>query len=443
MKKLITPIRKLARKWHDPAYIANNLIQSFGEKGFIWLDSDGSSTGRWTVLATNPTEQICCSEYSPTQQKQNPFELLRNLKAGHWTGWLSYEAGVWIEPNNPWKKDAMATLWIARHDPVIKFDLIDKQIWIEGTNPQQVESLDRWLQNLRHENNQNDLSKKIGIPVNSWKWLINKTDFAAKVNLIKKLIRAGDIFQANLATSCTTQKPSEIFAIDLFQKLRQISPAPFSGIIIAGDKAIGEAVISTSPERFLQVDPSGLVETRPIKGTRPRNNNPQVDADMAAQLVCSQKDRAENIMIVDLLRNDLGKVCESGSIKVTQLAGLESYAQVHHLTSVIHGTLKTGKTWIDLLEACWPGGSISGAPKVRACQRIDELEPTARGPYCGSFIHIDWDGQFDSNILIRSLMVNGSTLRINAGCGIVADSDAENEVEELKWKLMPILKALE
>ena len=164
---------------------------------------------------------------------------------------------------------------------------------------------------------------------------------------------------------------------------------------------------------------------------------------MAADLVCSTKDRAENVMIVDLLRNDLGRVCQPGSISVPQLVGLESYSHVHHLTSVVKGQLNKENTWLDLLKASWPGGSISGAPKLRACQRLYELEPTARGPYCGSVIHVTWNGTFDSNILIRSLMIQGKTLRANAGCGIVADSDANSEAQELNWKLMPLLKALQ
>ena len=190
------------------------------------------------------------------------------------------------------------------------------------------------------------------------------------------------------------------------------------------------------------MNPAGQVETRPIKGTRPRHSNPERDADLAAELVCSDKDRAENVMIVDLLRNDLGRVCKPGSIRVPQLLALESYASVHHLTSVVEGQLREGLGWVDLLRACWPGGSISGAPKLRACQRLHELEPTSRGPYCGSLIRIDWDGRFDSNILIRSLMRQGSTLRAHAGCGIVADSDPNGEAEELMWKLQPLLEAL-
>jgi para-aminobenzoate synthetase component 1 len=147
-------------------------------------------------------------------------------------------------------------------------------------------------------------------------------------------------------------------------------------------------------------------------------------------------------MIVDLLRNDLGRVCVPGSIAVPQLVGLESYPQVHHLTSVVTGQLRPDCTWVDLLRACWPGGSISGAPKLRACQRLAELEPVARGPYCGSLLRRDWDGSLDSSILIRSLLLNGQRLRCHGGCGIVADSDPEAEAEELGWKLHPLLEAL-
>ena len=204
-----------------------------------------------------------------------------------------------------------------------------------------------------------------------------------------------------------------------------------------------EAVLSTSPERFLLMEPNGRIQTRPIKGTRPRDNDPARDADLAAELVCSPKDRAENVMIVDLLRNDLGRVCRPGSIHVPQLLGLESYAAVHHLTSVVEGELRKGLTWVDLLQACWPGGSITGAPKLRACQRLHDLEPTSRGPYCGSLIQLDWTGRFDSNILIRSLLRVGNTLRAHAGCGIVADSDPINEAEEFGWKLQPLLNALQ
>ena len=191
------------------------------------------------------------------------------------------------------------------------------------------------------------------------------------------------------------------------------------------------------------MDNQGLVETRPIKGTRPRHQDPQADAAEAAQLITSPKDRAENVMIVDLLRNDLGRVCQSGSIQVPQLVGLESYRQVHHLTSVVEGMLQPGQGVVDLLRATWPGGSITGAPKIRACQRLAELEPVARGPYCGSLFWLGADGSFDSNILIRSVLIKERRLRVHAGCGIVTDSDPAAEAEEMGWKLQPLLEALE
>jgi para-aminobenzoate synthetase component 1 len=203
-----------------------------------------------------------------------------------------------------------------------------------------------------------------------------------------------------------------------------------------------EAVVSASPERFLRLTPAGQVESRPIKGTRPRGADPRADADSAAALICDPKDRAENVMIVDLLRNDLGRVCRPGSIHVPQLLGLESYAQVHHLTSVVAGQLREGLGPVELLRACWPGGSITGAPKLRACRRLSALEPVPRGPYCGALFHLGADGGFDSNILIRSLMVKERRLRLHAGGGVVADSDPEGEALEMGWKIQPLLAAL-
>lgn len=415
----------------------------------IWLDGDGSALGRWVTLAVDPIDQCSCRGLPEEQNATNPFEALRRLKPGHWTGWLSYEAGAWVEPGNPWKSDSMATLWIASHDPVIRFDLSQNELWVEGLNESRLQKIVNWVEAIPQNNatasmqkTSKDKAKKRRIPISSWKWLTTDVNYSQNVDQIRNLIGEGDIFQANLTACCTTLLPKEASAFDLFQKLRKYCPAPFSGLVIGAGTATGEAVISASPERFLKVQPTGEVETRPIKGTRPRHKDPTKDADMAIDLVCSIKDRAENIMIVDLLRNDLGKVCQPGSIKVPQLVGLESYPHVHHLTSVVNGSLAANKTWVDLLEACWPGGSISGAPKLRACQRLHELEPTARGPYCGSLIHMDWNGTFDSNILIRSLMLKDSTLRVNAGCGIVADSNPNTEVQELKWKLIPLLEAL-
>ncbi len=445
---MISITRKRCR-WLDPTDLAKKLIEVWGEAGFIWLDGDGSELGRWVTLAIDPVNQICCRGLPNNPNATNPFDVLKHLEPGHWSGWLSYEAAAWIEPQNPWKSDEMATLWIARHDPIFRFDLQKKELWIEGCDENRIRQLFKWLEKIKPDTQGIDNSKlsppknkEIGVPINSWEWLTSKQQFTHDVERIQDWIATGDIFQANLTACCTTSLPEANSPINLFQRLRHHCPAPFAGMIIGADAAKGEAILSASPERFLKALPTGEVETRPIKGTRPRYPDPERDADMAIDLICSAKDRAENIMIVDLLRNDLGRVCKPGSIQVNQLVGLESYRQVHHLTSVITGCLQSNKTWVDLLQACWPGGSITGAPKLRACKRLHELEPTARGPYCGSLLHIDWNGVFDSSILIRSLMLKGKTLRANAGCGIVADSDPTNEAEELQWKLMPLLNAL-
>ena len=434
--------------WIDPLIIARRLIEVYGEQGLIWLDSDESDNGKWVVLAADPIESICTRRLPNNSLANNPFELLRSINSGHWTGWLSYEAGAWVEPKNPWKTGTMATLWIARHDPVIKFDLHKHELWLEGSNQKRFIELSNLLKDLHSRKNLinksfNKIKPLQGISKKEWKWLTNQKEFESKIKILKGYIQSGDIFQANLSTCCEAKKPRQVLAIDLFEKLRQSCPAPFSGIMVGTGEAIDEAVISSSPERFLKVFPNKELETRPIKGTRPRHRSLQKDSDLAMELVCSLKDRAENIMIVDLLRNDIGKVSQFGTIDVTQLVGLETYSQVHHLTSVIKGKLCSDKTWVDLLEACWPGGSITGAPKIRACQRLYELEPIARGPYCGSFLHLNWNGQFDSNILIRSLMVEKERIRVHAGCGIVADSDPSQEAQELKWKLMPLLDALQ
>jgi para-aminobenzoate synthetase component 1 len=428
--------------WCSPAVLAAAMAERWGHEGLIWLDGDGSALGRWATLAVDPLEQRCCRGLPGVAGARNPFAVLSDLGAGHWCGWLSYEAAAWVEPGNPWKADSMASLWIARHDPVLRFDLQEQELWLEGEDPHRLAAMASWLEQ-RKSSAAAAPPAAVHLPLERWHWHTNLAQFARGVEQIRSLIASGDLFQANLTACCSTELTQPTTALDLFARLRQRCPAPFAGLVVAAGDAAGEALISASPERFLQVSANGLVETRPIKGTRPRDRDPRKDADQAVELVCSVKDRAENVMIVDLLRNDLGRVCQSGSIHVPQLVGLESYPQVHHLTSVVNGQLHAGTSWVDLLRVCWPGGSITGAPKLRACQRLAELEPVARGPYCGSVIRRDFDGSFDSSILIRSLLMNGTHLRCHAGCGIVADSDPQEEARELGWKLNPVLEALQ
>jgi para-aminobenzoate synthetase component 1 len=436
--------------WCEPERLLTGLTGSLERPGLVWLDSDGSALGRTSLLAVDPLEEVVCRGLPGDTGSADPFAALARLQAGGgiWLGWLAYEAGAWLEPGPHWQRPAMAVLWAIRVDPLLVFDHGERQLWLEGHDRPRLERLGRHLEGLiSAETPIGAEASGLALPRHRWRWHTDPEGFAAGVAQLRQRIAAGDLFQANLSACCEQQldaPPSTADLLTLYGRLRRRCPAPFAGLAIAGaGGASGEAVLSASPERFLRLDADRLVETRPIKGTRPRHADPLTDAAAAADLVSSPKDRAENVMIVDLLRNDLGRVCEPGSVRVPQLVGLESYSQVHHLTSVVRGRLRAGLGPAELLRACWPGGSISGAPKIRASQRLNELEPLPRGPYCGSLFYLDGQGGFDSSILIRSLFLQDRCLRVHAGCGIVADSEPEAEAEELGWKIEPLLVALE
>ena len=442
--------------WCDPAQLVGSLVATFGAEGLVWLDGDGSAQGRWSRIGLGPQHQTICRGLPGMAGASDPFAALTAMgeQGGHWMGWLAYEAGAWVEPGEHWGNSDLAMLWAARFEAVLVFDHHHHCLTLEGSHPTTTTaalaaSLEALIAGLPQAGDAKPTltdhpkqARASRIPLDSWKWLTSPESFAAQVEQILGWIGAGDVFQANLTACCETTTSPSPDPLALYLRLRSHCPAPFGGVAIAGGSARGEAVLSSSPERFLQLDGQGQVETRPIKGTRPRRRDPGADADEAAALITSAKDRAENVMIVDLLRNDLGRVCTPGSIAVPQLVGLESYRQVHHLTSVVEGRLRAGMDLVDLLRACWPGGSISGAPKIRACQRLASLEPVARGPYCGSLFWLGPQGQFDSNILIRSVVIKDQRLRVHAGCGIVADSDPQAEAEEMGWKLRPLLEAL-
>jgi para-aminobenzoate synthetase component 1 len=249
--------------------------------------------------------------------------------------------------------------------------------------------------------------------------------YRAKVQRVIDYIHAGDIFQANLSQQFVAEVAADFDPFAHYCTLRAVNPAPFATYMNFGAVKIASA----SPERFLCVR-GQQVETRPIKGTRPRRTDPVADAGMSAELANSIKDRAENAMIVDLLRNDLSKVCDDHSIEVPQLCTVESFASVHHLVSIVTGQLRADRDAVDLLRACFPGGSITGAPKVRAMEIIEELEPVRRGPYCGAMGYIGFNGTMDTNIVIRTLVYDGTQMSFNVGGGIVADSEPAAEYQE-------------
>jgi para-aminobenzoate synthetase component I len=257
---------------------------------------------------------------------------------------------------------------------------------------------------------------------------------------VKAYIQSGDCYQVNLAQRFHAETDGDSWIA--YKKLREISPAPFMAYMqLPHHSKDCFQVLSNSPERFVQVV-GDHVETRPIKGTRPRSDDAVKDSAYAQELKNSIKDQAENLMIVDLLRNDIGKNCETGSVKVEKLFQLQSFANVHHLVSIISAKLNEQSTVIDLLKGCFPGGSITGAPKVRAMQIIEELEPNRRGIYCGSIGYIGFNGKMDTNIAIRTAVISKKQLSYYAGGGIVADSNGEKEYLETLDKASTMIKLL-
>lgn len=262
---------------------------------------------------------------------------------------------------------------------------------------------------------------------------MDKRGYIERFQAIKEYIRAGDCYQVNLAQKFTVEIECDPWQV--YRRLHDLNPAPFSAYLDFGDLQ----VISISPERFLRLG-GGHVETRPIKGTRPRRDDPAADAREMEDLRASVKDRAENLMIVDLLRNDIGKTCVPGSIRVSRLFDIESFANVHHLVSTIEGDLAPGMDALHLMRGCFPGGSITGAPKLRAMEIIEELEPDRRGVYCGAIGYLSRHGDVDLSIAIRTALHRPGRIVFFGGGGIVADSEAEFEYQETLDKVSSMMQ---
>ncbi len=257
------------------------------------------------------------------------------------------------------------------------------------------------------------------------------------VAAIKKYIIDGDVFQVNLSREWSISLDQPVDAADVYGQLRQHNPAPFAALVNYRDKAI----ISSSPERLFDIR-GQQISTRPIAGTRPRGGNDEADKAFSETLMAHPKDRAEHVMLIDLERNDLGRVCQPGTIKVDELMVLETYAHVHHIVSNVSGQLADDISPGEAIAAIFPGGTITGCPKVRCMEIIHELEATARGPYTGSLGYLDHNGNMDLNILIRTMLLEDDTLSFRTGAGIVADSDPELELHETRVKAKGLLRAL-
>ena len=411
--------------------------------------------GRYSYVTADPVAWVCDEPFRPLPcpavvrpDGVPPF-------VGGWAGLFGYALGRSFDRMPLPRHDEFRApdLALGLYDWVMSFDHMRNRAWIVSTGIDE-HSADAGRARARLKQVREQLerppSPRAPEPLAPPAWLYPRrplpghegvwsnfapAEFRAAVQRAVEYVHAGDCFQVNLSQRLLA--PLTEHPLALYGRLRAMNPAPFACYFDLGAFQIASA----SPERFLQVD-RGEVVTRPIKGTRPRGATPAEDAALIRDLTTNPKDRAENVMIVDLLRNDLGRVCAFGSVAVPRVCELETYPFVHHLVSEVRGRLRPGCSVWDLLRASFPGGSVTGAPKVRALEIIAELEPTARGAYCGSVGYLGADGGMDANILIRTFTAGRGWLQFPVGGGIVADSDPHREYDETLHKAAGLLGAL-
>ncbi len=374
------------------------------------------------------------------QSDDHPLQLLREVLGkqqppapglpftGGAMGYFGYDLGRCNErlPNIADDDLGMPEMDVGIYDWAVVIDHQKKTAVLAGKPPAHV--VQRLKDNSSVESGNYELGKQVHSDM-------DQARYQQAFRRVQTYIHEGDCYQVNLARRFKVDFSGDPWA--LYQRLRALSPAPFAAYLETSDGVI----LSDSPERFLQLRGDEVLTT-PIKGTRPRSTDPLEDERLAQQLRQSPKDRAENLMIVDLLRNDLGKNCRPGSIRAPKLFELQSFASVHHLVSSISGRLKQGKHATDLLRGCFPGGSITGAPKLRAMEIIEELEPHRRGVYCGAIGYLGFDGGMDASIAIRTLVIHRDTAYYWAGGGLVADSDVDAEYEEILHKTEALFSLL-
>jgi para-aminobenzoate synthetase component 1 len=425
----------------------------------LFLDSGWPAIdqGRFDILAARPSttllttggDTLIQSGGATTRSSGDPFRLVRealgppvqNLSGipfcGGAMGYFAYDLGRRIEslPASAQRDVALPEMAIGIYDWAVVVDHHKRRSWLvsqernadTGRRWRQLEQLFRSPPPARLPR----FTVLSGVRAN-----MDRAAYVRAFDRIQAYIREGDCYQVNLAQRFEVDVEGD--AWDLYLALRRSNPAPYAAFL----RLPQGSVLSSSPERFLNVV-DGRVETKPIKGTIHRSAYAYEDKALAAKLLESEKDRAENLMIVDLLRNDIGKNCQTGSVAVPKLCALESFATVHHLVSTVTGRLAEGRDAIDLLRGCFPGGSITGAPKLRAMQIIEELEPQRRSVYCGAIGYVGFDGNMDTNIAIRTALHCGGRLYYWAGGGIVADSRADAEYEECFAKAAAALRLFE
>lgn len=429
-------------------------------------DKQCDDTNRFTYIAFEPFETILIKDrqrIGTNDSVLDPFQYLQDTLAqyqlvsrpglplfqGGAVGYFSYDLCRYFEniPPPSYAEDMVyADLAIGLYATILAFDHVLRKAWVIATGfpattaTEQIKQARIDMASCLERLAQKKILQSGVASLQIEEELSSRFDQTTYAQLVKKAqayILEGDIYEVNLSHRFeAVLNPESLNHYDVYLKMRLHNPSPFSAYLNLGDHHI----LSTSPERFLSVS-DGRVSTRPIKGTAPRGKTPEEDHALAQRLFSNPKDRSENIMIVDLLRNDLSKVCTAESVVVKKLCEIETYPTVHHLVSVIDGRLRSDKTALDLLSACFPGGSITGAPKIRAMQIIYELEPTARGPYSGSVGYIGYNGTMDTSILIRTILAQGNQISYQAGGAVVLDSSPVAEYEETLLKSIAIRNA--
>ncbi len=428
---------------------------------------DPARLGRYSFLGSDPFlvlrsrgKEITLIRDGREETRQgNPFDVVDELLklysvdeagipfVGGAVGYFSYDLCHFIErlPTTAINDLNLPECYLAFYDAIVAFDNLEGRIYVLSTGfpafeygkrqtraGERLGEIKSLITTIPVISTVEPLAVEEGIVLKS---NFSRAEYLKAVERAREYICAGDIFQVNLSQRFEANLP--VSPDELYLRLRRVNPAPFASYLNFN----GVSVVGASPERFLKVR-GDWVETRPIKGTRPRGKSRAEDKALSQELLSSVKDRAENVMIVDLERNDLGRVCRYGTVRVTELAILETYPTVFHLTSTVVGRLCEGKNRIDLLKATFPGGSITGAPKVRAMEIIDELEPTRRSVYTGSIGYLSFSGDMDLNIVIRTFLVKERKAYFQVGGGIVYDSAPEAEYQETLDKARALIQAL-
>ena len=440
----LAPLRRLADGFRDLPGLA-----------VLEGGSDTAGEGRWSYLAAGPVDTVRWTAREVVSEVRgklpgNGFSALDDVVprgapmshgslppfAGGAIGYIAYDAAYELEAlpgrcPGPAPTDLM---WFGVYDWVLARDAQSGDGWIVasslgGRDPDDLCAKVQARLGVRESSAASPVPRTAQTNA-------DRPQFGRWVATVKDYIAAGDCYQVNLARRIEFDAPEP--GLELFKRLAAAHPAPFGAYLDAD----GVELASASPELFLRVDPNGHARTRPIKGTAPRGATRALDAAAEARLRASPKDRAENVMIVDVLRNDFGRVCRPGSISVPALWQTEALPTVWQLVSEVRGELGTGVSAAKLLEACWPGGSITGAPKIRASEIIDELEPVRRGAYCGSVFALGFDGGLTASLAIRTVQQRQGVGHLHVGAGIVAESDADLEYAETQHKARGVLQAL-